>query len=262
MLLLHALPALALTPPPGWTPLADGRAMLDPVRPGAGELREIAVTGGTGDPDELVLALRAQGLAPASVTPDGQGKVNLVFADRIGRATHRVEGPRATWVVVLAEPAAATALDPDALLAIAMPPRSAGWDGALALGGGHDGVWGAAATTSDGWVQSATGAAWSLDPALVGAWTGTALVRGSAMRVRMRFENTGVVRVERSFRGETTVDEGAWATRETFVRMEVPGGGEFLAYRVLGASATLDFADTTVTLHRDEEVAPPKKGRR
>ena len=255
-------PAEALTPPVGWTPTGPRSAVLEPGNPGRGELRELVVAGGTGDPDELTFALQAQGLAVLTAQPDGKGKVDLVMADRIGRATSRVDGNGATWVLVLANPAATTTLDPDALLLAALPQEpqqgwSTGAPAAVLPGGGDGNPWGATLTAGgSGWWGDTPAAGWEHDPAVVGRWEGTALIQAAPTRLSFRFENTGVVTLERKARGATTVDTGDWATRETFIRMELPGGGENLSNRALGSTLTVDYAGTSATLHRVPDEAP------
>lgn len=262
-LLLFALsrPVAALTPPSGWTATGPRTAVLDPNNPSAGELREVAVAGGTGDPDEISFALQAQGLAVLSAQADVRGMVDLVFADRLGRATSRPNGDGVVWIIVLAAPAATTTLDPDALLLAALPPATQqGWTasmGVQVLAAGADGSpWGEAiGGGGDGWWGDTPGAAWEHDPAVVGLWEGTALIRAAPTRLLFRFENTGIVTLERKARGDTLVDTGAWATREAYMRMEIPGGGETLAYRALGSTLTVDYAGTRATLHRVADAA-------
>jgi len=250
--------ALALEPPTGWTKVDDSTAVLNAERPEYGELREFTVTGGTGDPDEIVLSLKSVGVVVESHLPDNQGAVNLAIQGRLARARHVVVGDGTTWMVVMVAPEHAATLDPDAVLLAALPRPSGGeWglEQAQPLSGWTDGsVWGAdKPAAAESWVTEGAMDPWAQDATVVGIWEGTAILAGIPTNLRFRFENTGAVILERTPRKKKAeVLEGSWATRKGLMKLGVDGGGDALGYSALGSTLTIEYAGAQVTLYKKQ----------
>ncbi|MEC7947595.1 MAG: hypothetical protein VX265_08505, partial [Myxococcota bacterium] len=142
--------AHALTPPAGWTATGPHRAVRDANNPTMGEVREFNLSGGSGNPAELNMMLKAAGAEPKSLNPDGSGAIGILFKDkRLGRARFKSTEGGGVWMVVMAAPEIATAMDPDAVLTAAFTPQPAvaGWGGQAAtpMAPGGDGApWGPA----------------------------------------------------------------------------------------------------------------------
>lgn len=261
--LLALKSAFALTPPVGWTKVDAHRAVLDPIHPENGELREFLVAGGSGDPDELVLMLQASGIKPSNHQVDALGAVNLAFPERLGRARSQATSNGVAWVLVMVHPDAAGNIDPDAVLKAALPPAGSVsgegmvWGQAEPLPGGTDGQpWGASAPADggdEGWGQNVEVEAWTHDQLCFGKWEGSALIAGVPTRLNFRFEGTGNVVLETKARGATEVHEGQWGTRSGRMRLVVPGGGEDLEYRAYGETLSLEYRSALVTLHKKKK---------
>lgn len=238
--------AAALTIPPGWSAAGPSRALLDPAVPDRGELREVVVSGGVGDPDELVFTLKAAGLAPTGVGRDGNA-ISLAFGDKLGRARSRLEEGQAVWAVVIAAPAYAGNLDPDAILTVALTSQAATW-GAAAVANGPV-PWSGQAQV--GWEAVSAGATWAIDPGLVGTWEGVALVDGNAITYVMRFTPTGELIVTRKARkGKDEQRPGTWAAKEGLLRLTVTGAGGDVPYERLGSTLNLSYDGARITLRQ------------
>ncbi len=243
-------PSAALTVPSGWTEVAPGRALLIPAEPGRGELRELRMSGGSGEPEELILGLRALGLPPSGFGREAQA-VSLSFPDRVGRARVRLEGGVAIWVVVLASPAAAASLDPDAVLVAALAPTELAWGAVTPLAGGGDGsVWGAGAAPAVATWDPGAAEPWSLDSGLVGSWSGSALIQGRPVTVELRFDSSGRATLVQKTERMNETHSGSWSTRRGLLRLTVPGGGEGLTYELMGSTLSLDYGGGRVAMHR------------
>jgi len=257
--------AHALSPPAGWTATGPHRAVRDANNPAMGEVREFNVTGGSGKPAELNLMLRAAGAEAQSLNPDGSGAFGILFKDqRLGRARFKANDGGVTWMVVMAAPNIATAMDPDAILTAAFTPTPAvaGWGGAAAtpMAPGGDGApWGPAATAAPSvaaptpsWVEPAAAqqGAWGAAPELVGRWAGTAFIRFAPTKLVFEFKSDGTVKVDRSANGRSQSFEGTWATNDGVMRLQVPGGGDNVPFSVSGGTVGFPFEDAKVNLQK------------
>jgi hypothetical protein len=238
--------AAALTLPPGWSAAGPNRALLDPAQPERGELREFVVHGGSGDPDELLLTLRATGLQVTAASPDGNA-VSLAIGGGLGRARSRVESGSATWALVMASNAYAANLDPDAILTVALSSQAPTWGAAAATGGGTGQPW--VNTPAAGWEAVGAGSAFGVVPELVGTWEGTVLIDGAAITYAMRFVGTGELSISRRARkGKDELRQGTWAAREGLLRMTIPGATGDVVYERVGSTLNLQYDGARLTL--------------
>ncbi len=249
--------ALALEPPVGWTAVSPTRAVLDPAAPERGDLRELRVLGGSCDPDEFVLALRAAGFEPSAWSRTAEGDIQVDLAGALARGRCRADDAGATWMAVLAGVEAAGGLDPVALLTAITPDRGVSWGGDAAVlpaGGDNPNPWGAAAAASgdQGWWTERPDDAWRTPAELVGTWEGTILLAGQPTRLRLRLEASGAATLERKGAAGPETFEGSWATRKRWMRLDVPGGGAALDWRLLGSTLVLEYEGVDVTFHRME----------
>ena len=256
MLLLAALlsSAFAFTPPAGWTAQGSSRALLSAADPARGELREFAMLGGSGDPDELGLLLKGMGVAAGAITPAGADTFAFEAGNTLGRARFQLQTDGVRWMVVMVARQYSQSLDPDALLQSALPPAALAFMPVAVVAPGSDGsVWGAAAAAPTGaaWIQGVEVEPWTQDAEVAGQWTGNMLLSGVPTTVNATFEASGKVRLERRADGRPTIlDEGVWATRKGRLRMDVPGGGDDLDYERLGSTLQVRYFDATLTLYR------------
>jgi hypothetical protein len=267
LLALATTPAHALTPPAGWTATGPHRAVRDANNPALGEVREFNVNGGTGDPVELNMMLRAAGTEAQSLNPDGSGAVGMLLKDqRLGRARFKERDGGVTWMVVMAAPNVAGAMDPDAIITAAFTPAPAvaGWGGQTAtpLAPGGDGApWGPAAAATapaqaapppPSWVQPATAqqAGWTANPAVVGRWAGTAFIKFAPTKLVFDFKADGSVTVERLANGRSQILNGTWGTNGGTMRLQVPGGGDAIPFTVSGNTVGFPFEDAKVNLQK------------
>ena len=250
--------ALALTPPVGWHASGGSRAVLDRHHPEYGEVREYILGSEGCSPTELAARLREDNLAAYSVEQEQTGEVNLGFPERVGRARCATTDQGALWVVVLAGPSFASALDPDALLTSLLPvPTLPQWGDVEAevLSGGHDGTpWGehtVAETKKEWWGDEKEGAGWDQNPALVGSWDGSTFLRGKACRVRLRFEETGNYEVELKDQGETRLYSGEWHTHKGTLQLHSPGDSSLIEYSIRGSTLNLvNYRQANITLYK------------
>lgn len=257
--------ASALTPPAGWTATGPHRAVRDANNPAMGEVREFNVTGGSGNPAEINMMLSVAGAEAQSLNPDGSGAVGILFKDqRLGRARFKATDGGVTWMVVMAAPNIATAMDPDAILTAAFTPvpAVAGWGGQAAtpMAPGGDGApWGPAATATPAvaapapsWVQPAAAqqGAWGTAPELVGRWAGTSFIKFAPTKLVFDFKPDGTVTVERSANGRSQTLQGTWATNGGVMRLQVPGGGDNVPFTVTGGTVGFPFEDAKVNLQK------------
>lgn len=258
-------PAVALTPPAGWTSTSPNRAVRDINNPAMGEVREFKVSGGSGNPAELNMMLRAAGTEAQSLNPDGSGAVGILLKDqRLGRARFKAADNGVTWMVVMAAPNIATAMDPDAILTAAFTPMPAvsGWSGQAAtpMAPGGDGApWGPAAATTTtaatpapSWVQPAAAqqGAWGNAPEVVGRWTGTAFIKFAPTKLIFEFQASGAVTVNRSANGRSQSLQGTWATNDGVMQLQIPGGGDSVPFTVSGTTLGFPFEDAKVNLQK------------
>lgn len=250
----------ALQPPAGWHAVDPYTAVLDPAAPERGEVREVVIAGGSGEPEELLAVLKGVGVSVTSHQAEADGALNLVIPGRLARARHVVQEGQATWAVVTVAPEHAASLDPDALLNAVLPRVTAGsaWGtgNAAPLSGGGDGMpWGAEEVVqADGWVTDSTVEAWAQDSTVVGIWEGSTLLSGIPTNLRFRFENTGDVILERTpGKGKSQVYEGRWTTRQGLMKLDVKGGGEAVSYKALGSTLTLEYDSARVTLYKKKK---------
>jgi hypothetical protein len=249
------LEAAALSPPVGWSSAGMDRAVLDAADPTRGEILEVRLAAGTGDPRELVTALGERSIAIDRFGTDPDGAINLVLGDRLGRARYRRGGEGITWWVVLVGQNHARNLDPDALIkAVAPTPEQMSWGQKEAAPGGADGSpWGAtraAPATSDGWISEIAVTAWAQDPVVVGTWEASARLRGISTRIWFRFENTGLLQIERRDKNGKQVDEGKWATRGGLMQLDIAKGGANVPYMSTGRTLSITYAGASITLYR------------
>jgi hypothetical protein len=256
MLLLLALlsAAVAFTPPAGWTAQGTSRALLDANDPARGELREFAMLGGTGDPDELSLLIKGMGVPAGAITPAGAETFAFEAGTALGRARFQLQTDGVRWMIVTVARQHSQTLDPDALLQAALPPAGLAFKQVSVVAPGSDGsVWGGAAAAPSGaaWIQGVEVEPWGHDADVAGLWTGNLMLNGVPTTINANFEAAGKVRVERRSDGRQPVlDEGTWATRKGRLRMDVPGGGDDLDYQRLGSTLQLRYFDATLTLYR------------
>jgi hypothetical protein len=260
LLLLHILallsgPALALTPPVGWSAQGLNRALLDPADPLKGELREIQIPGKNVQAKDLVTALGQAGLTIDRFGTDPDGATNLVLSDRLGRARSRTVGANTMWWVVLVGHDHAKSLDPDALLhAVAPPPETLSWGQREAIQGGSDGSpWGEVAQApqeASGWIAQVKVQAWTQDPAVVGVWEGQSGNRARPAKLRFRFETTGLLQVQRIDQSGEKVLQGRWATRGSLIQMDITGGGANLPYHVTDRTLSVPWHGNSVSLYK------------
>lgn len=256
-LLAAMAPAHAFTAPIGWTAVGAHLALLDPKHPEKGELREIIVSGGQGDPDELSQALTAAGFDVVQMMKDASGAVNVWLNGRLARARPYVDGEEAIWEVVLVAPDHAASIDPDALLMAVQPtsdlPR---WGGRVQVlaGGGDGSPWGDAApfpTAGGAWGQDVQLEGWSQDREMIGVWVGSGMLGGTPTRLEFRFDGTGNFWLTRRAEGMVPRQtEGTWASRNGLLRMTLPGEEQTGSYEVLGSTLSIDFEGAHVTLHK------------
>ena len=282
--------AEALNVPAGWTAVDNGRAVLKPSDPSAGELIEIQIDGSTGAVEDLLFTLLAQGRKGRLKSSLPEGHANLLFDDgHLGRAFGQVEGTVATWWVVIAHPEAVVALDADALLksqvtladeapvnepaaepvAEAPPtlPAELEWGSSETvevLPGGGDGsqwaigdvtdemLWGGAVevpTNAYEWNPTGEAEEWEQTGSLVGSWEGHYMRGMDKVRVKMRLDATGRIRLETRTGYGQSVEEGTWGTQGARLRIEPYGGrprislyersGDQLRVNIDGKRATL-----------------------
>jgi len=173
--IIIASAAMAMTPPAGWHPQSESRALLNPNHPEYGELREYALSQGDCSPQLLSDTLHADQFPPLQFEQDTSGAVDLVFADRVGRArcVQTTGGP--LWAVVIAAPQSASSLDPESLLAALLPaPSGPSWGAEPTPKA--TGPWPSQETTeSSEWLPIGTeqNVAWERNPDLLGNWEGT-----------------------------------------------------------------------------------------
>ena len=249
----------AFEPPIGWTKQSESMALLDPSEPGRGIVFQFANAGGSGDPDEIKALLQASGYQAKRAKSDNRGYINLHLGEMLGRAKYWSIGETGVWAVVIVSLDNAASLDPDALLTSLMPtPDTMSWgNSGEPLAGGTDGSpWGGgnAATLGASWTDATEMEAWAQDKALVGLWTGSAMIRGAPQVLHFRFEASGQVNLEKKVRGEVETHSGAWATRKNTIRIELPGGGVANEYRVLGSTLTMNFDGAELNLRKQQSV--------
>jgi len=230
------------------------RAVLNPDNPLLGELIELQMDSAAASVQDLVSALSAQKIIVNRFGTDPDGATNLVLTDRLGRARSEAVGSQTFWWVVLVGRDHAHHLDPDALLkSIAPPPESVAWGDKQAMSGGSDGSpWGEVAEANQptgGWVSQIEVDAWSQDPRVVGVWEGASAVRGTSVKLRFRFENTGLLQVQRTDQAGAAVIEGQWATRGTLMQMDIDGGGSNLPYHVTQRTLSVSWRGASVSLY-------------
>ncbi len=250
-------PALALTPPVGWTKLNDHRAVLDTEVPEKGEVLEFRLEGAKGLPEELVAALLKEGIAIERFGIEPNGHINLVGPERLGRARLYWEKPGvAKWWAVLASQEHVVSLDPDALLQALVPsPAGVNWGEKEVLGAGQDGTpWGEVDSLNNpstgGWGTKTNQSPWSQDGGVVGQWECSAKLRGVTTRIRFFFENNGELRVQAFADGKETVTEGKWATRDGLMRMDITDGGANLPYMLTQKTLSVPYAGARLTLYK------------
>jgi len=249
------LDAVALSPPVGWTSIGMNRAVLDAADASRGEIIEVRLPAGTGDPKELAQALTGQGVEVERFGTDPDGAVNLVIKDRLGRARYQLGGEGIVWWVVLVSPNHARNLDPDALIkSVAPTPEQMSWGSTKeAVRGGSDGSpWGGAGSGAkqDGWISQIDVQAWAQDPKVAGVWEGSIRLRGVSTRLWFQFENTGLLRIERQDKAGKTVDEGRWATRGGLIQLDIDNGGANVPYMSTGRTLSITYAGASITLYR------------
>jgi len=288
-------PAYALNVPTGWTAVDNGRAVLKPSDPSAGELIEIRIDGSTGAVEDLLFTLLAQGRKGRLKSSLPEGHANLLFDDgHLGRAFGQVEGTVAIWWVVIAHPEAVASLDSDALLksqitsadqapgeepveapaveapAVEAPPAlpdELEWGSAETvevLPGGGDGsqwaigdvtdemLWGGAVevpTNAYEWNPTGETEEWEPTGSLVGSWEGHYMRGMDRVRVKIRLDATGRIRLETRTGYGQSVEEGTWGTQGARLRIEPYGGrsrislyersGDQLRLTIDGKRATL-----------------------
>lgn len=250
-----SLQAAALAPPVGWTAAGLDRALLDSADPSRGEIIEVRLATGTGEPRELVEALATKGIAVDRFGTDMDGAVNLVLADRLGRARYRRGAEGVVWCAVFVGQAHARGLDPDALIKAVTPlPGQMNWGAKEAIGGGSDGTpWGSAsgaAPKKDGWISDIAVSAWAQDSVVVGAWEGSVRLRGVSTRLWFHFENNGLLRIEREDKSGKRVDQGKWATRGGLIQLDIENGGANVPYMATGRTLSITYAGASLTVYR------------
>lgn len=221
--ILLASTAFAFQVPAGWTPQGENRAVLDATNPALGEIREITVAGGKGDPAELVKVLKAEGIQ-ATVTGTGPTTTLLTNDSRIIQARASVSDGKARWYVVMASKAATAQLDVNALLTTLQSqiPVHLNWGEAVEVlpAGGDGTLWnGPREAERPQWGEGDPETTWGKDALLYGLWAGTTLTKGSPTEVRLWMEANGRVRLERVLNGGTSVSEGTWGVREGQIRL-------------------------------------------
>jgi len=247
--------AVALTPPVGWTAVGLDRAVLDKANVDRGEILEIRLPAGTGDPRELVTALKDLSVTVERFGTDPNGATNLVLSTRMGRARYQRGGEGITWWVVFVGKSHASNLDPDALLkAVAPTPDQVAWGEKEAVRGGSDGTpWGTVASapeSGDGWVSEVAVTAWAQDASVVGTWEGNTRLRGVSTRMWFRFENTGFLQILRQGPEGKEIDEGKWATRGGLIQLDIEGGGANVPYMTTGRTLSITYAGASISLYR------------
>jgi hypothetical protein len=264
-------PAMAMTPPAGWTATGPYRAVRDANNPGMGELREFNVTGGTGNPAELGMMLRSAGAEAKLMNPDGAGAVGLALQDeRLGKARFKGFEGGVTWMVVMAAPNMATTMDPDAILTAAFTPAPVAAPASTAAAWGAPAApaaapWGqvggptaanvpvaapVAAATTPAWGQGGVPAqaAWGVGPELIGVWEGTAFIKFAPTKLNFTFGADGTLTLVRRANGREETLTGKWGSRPGQLKLEIPGGADSLPYAMTGNSMGFAFEGTKVTL--------------
>ena len=268
--------ASALNAPAGWTVVDTNRALLKPEDPSAGELVELPIQGGDGSVEELLFTLLASGRKARLKESLPEGHVNLLFDDgHLGRGCVQVDETHATWWVVIAHPEAVSALDSDALLKRQMvggdtpPPAPAELEWGVneeieVLDAGADGsqwavgdptdemLWGGAVEVSGNayeWNPTGESEKWAPSASLVGTWSGHYMRGMDKVRVNMRLDKTGRVRLESRTGYGQSVEEGTWGVQGGRLRIEPYGGrarvsvfersGDQLRITIDGKRATL-----------------------
>ena len=255
--LLFALlgPAYGLTAPVGWTLKGTNVALLDPSNPLKGELREFRLPAGATQAKDLVKAMASAGLPVQRFGTDGDGATNLVLEGRLGRARSKTKGAETFWWVVIVGKGNAHHLDPDALLAAMAPaPKSVQWGDKEVVQGGADGSpWGEVADADQragGWISQVEVQVWTQDPSVVGVWEGQSGSRNTPAKLRFRFENTGLLQVQRIDTSGEKVIQGKWATRGTLIQLNIEGGGNNLPYYVTDRTLSVTWKGTSISLYK------------
>jgi hypothetical protein len=205
-----------------------------------------------------------------------EGHVNLLFEDgHLGRAFVHVEGTVSTWWVVVAHPEAVALLDSDALLKRQVvnddgpPPAPADLEWGAneefeVLAGGADGsqwavgdstdamLWGGAVEVPGNvyeWNPTGETEKWEPSGSLVGTWAGHYMRGMDKVRVNLRLDATGRVRMESRTGYGQSVEEGTWGVQGGRLRLEPYGGrarvsafersGDLLRLTIDGKRATL-----------------------
>ena len=119
------------------------------------------------------------------------------------------------------------------------------------MDGGPDGSpWsGNTALVDGGWVDASTVDAWERDKKLLGIWECSMLMAAGPTQLQFSFEDSGVVRLERSVSGRTEYLTGTWATQGNRLRMDLPGSEAAEEYQALGGTLTFRYDRTRLTLY-------------
>lgn len=260
MFLLFATTAWGLNVPNGWTSLGDSLATLDPQHPELGELRELVIPSGSGDTQDLIAHLDANGLRAKLKSQEPGGDINLVIApDKLARARASITQESTTWYLVIAEEHAAEQLDANALLTIMQGqiPLQLSWGSSIeVLPAGNDGSLWDMPTEQErvdegwtGWQQQET---LRHDSHLYGLWNGQATYLGKRQDIRLTLEATGRARLARESEGRTCIWEGTWGVKDDRLLI-TPFAGDPVdsAYQIRGLNK-LEFVleGQTVTLNR------------
>ncbi len=248
--------ALALAPPIGWTRVAADIAVLNADQPEQGMIYEFRIPNGNGKPEELLAALLEQGVAIERYGIEPNGLINLVGPERLGRARLYWEPKASVWWAVVAAPADAARLDPDALLQSLSPsPVGVEWGAKEVLGAGQDGSpWGQVSAlnteSANGWGIKGSQAAWSQDETVVGQWECSVLLRGITTRLRFYFESNGELRIQATTSEGETVTQGRWATRDRLMQMDIELGGSNLPYMTTPRTLSVPYAGARLVLYK------------
>jgi hypothetical protein len=230
--------------------------VLDEAVPEKGDILEFRIERGNGKPEELVAKLLEKGVAIERFGLEQNGHINLVGADRLGRARLYWEATNVIWWVVLVGQEHAQNIDPDALLqSLAPTPSTISWGEKQVLDAGKDGSpWGEVDSlhkpTTGGWGTATNQTPWTQDTAVVGVWECSARLRGVSTRLRFYFESNGELRIQGTADQGETVDQGNWATREGLMRMDISKGGSNLPYMLTSRTLSVPYAGARLTLYR------------
>jgi hypothetical protein len=241
-----------------------------------GQILEVRIDGSGGEVEELLFTLLAQERPAKLKTSAPEHHVNLLFDDgQLGRAYVFKGDGFALWWVLIAQPDAVTELDADALLkqqalawelpAVQTQALEWGASGDIAvIAGAADGsqwavgdatdemLWGDAVEVKGNvysWDPTGAVEAWAPNRVLVGSWSGHYMRGMDRVTVRLQFDKTGRVRVERRTGYGQSVEEGTWGVQGGRFRIEPYGGrpwatkfelsGDQLRFTIDGKRATL-----------------------